>query len=127
MFGWDLLDPKNPNRQPGADLSTGRYVYTRPKPSSTAIPYRVMVPEPVPNLLCPGRAVSVERDALGPLRVMGPCMAMGEAAGLAAARMASLGIPAGEIPAEFLRDRLRQHGAIVDRDALPPITPRRDP
>ena len=47
-------------------------------------PFRVMVPQGCANLLCPGRAISVERDVLGPLRVMAPCMAMGEACGVAA-------------------------------------------
>lgn len=127
MFGWDLLDPKSPNRQPGVDLTTGRYVYLREKPPVTPIPYRVLVPEPVRNLLCPGRAVSVERDALGPLRVMAPCMAMGEAAGAAAGPMVREGIAAAEVDVENLRARLRAAGALVDCEALPPITKRADP
>ena len=46
---------------------------------STPVPYGIMVPRPIRNLICPGRAVSVERQVLGTVRVMAPCMAMGEA------------------------------------------------
>ena len=74
MYGWDLPDPKKPSYQP---LHESKVV----KPPVTPIPFRVMVPTPITNLICPGRAVSVERHVLGPLRVMAPVMAMGEAAG----------------------------------------------
>ena len=60
----------------------------------------------IANLLCPGRAVSVERDVLGPVRVMASCMAMVEAAGTAAARP--------ELSVEALREALRGRGCIVD-------------
>ena len=32
--------------------------------------YGIMVPKKIHNLICPGRAVSVERQVLGPMRVM---------------------------------------------------------
>ena len=44
-----------------------------------------MVPETAGNLICPGRAVNCERPVLGPMRVQAPIMAMGQAAGTAAA------------------------------------------
>lgn len=127
MFGWDLLDPKNPNRMPHADISTGRYICKTPKTSTVPIPYRIMVPRPVQNLLCPGRAVSVERDVLGPLRVMAPCAAMGEAAGIAAGLVFREGVPARGISVQELRRRLREAGCLVDRECLPPVSARRDP
>lgn len=40
------------------------------------------------NLLCAGRCISVTHEALGSTRVMGICMALGEAAGHEAARLA---------------------------------------
>lgn len=70
MYGWDLPDPQKPSCQPLVDESNGKFVNKAPKVLYTPIPYRVMVPRPVRNLLCPGRAVCVERDVLGPLRVM---------------------------------------------------------
>lgn len=60
------------------------------------------------------RAVSVERPVLGPLRVMAPCMAMGEAAGVAAA-LAVRGKKAfADVDPAALRTELKRHGAVVD-------------
>jgi hypothetical protein len=75
-YGWDLHGKYKTQPMHGA-----------PKPPFTPIPYRIMVPRSLGNVICPGRAVSVERDVLGPLRVQAPVMAMGEAAGVAAARL----------------------------------------
>jgi hypothetical protein len=105
-YGWDLPDPTRPSLQPMTDVKR-RLPYT-------PIPYRCMVPRPVTNLICPGRAISVERDVLGPLRVQAPCMAMGEAAGLAAAMVIGQGIAFQHLSATELRGQLRQNGAIVD-------------
>jgi hypothetical protein len=127
MYGWDLPDPEKPSRQPLVDESGGRFVNIVPKSPCTPIPYRIMVPRPVENLLCPGRAVGVERDVLGPLRVMAPCMAMGEACGAAAAQMVGAGVSAAAVDTARLRERLRATGALVDRAALPPVTQREDP
>ena len=85
-----------------------------PAPSVTPIPYRIMVPRPITNLLCPGRAVSVERHVLGPLRVMAPAMAMGEAAGQATIQVVERQIAFRDVDTDVLRAELRQHGAIVD-------------
>jgi hypothetical protein len=71
------------------------------------------LPKPVTNLICPGRAISVERDVLGPLRVMAPCMAMGEAAGQAAATAAAKRVAFAEANVKELRDALRGHGAVL--------------
>lgn len=108
-YGWDLPDPKRPSHQP---------LHGRKKPSLTTIPYGVMVPQPITNLICPGRAISVERDVLGPLRVMAPCMAMGEAAGAAAAQMLAHDRSFASIDGEALRDDLRAHGAIVEESGV---------
>ena len=94
--------------------TTGKFIDKVQKALNTPIPYRIMVPRPVLNLLCPGRAVSVERDVLGPLRVMAPCMAMGEAAGQAAAQVVTHKTPFAAVDTNALRTELRKHGAIVD-------------
>lgn len=71
-YGWDLPDPKRPSCQP----------VNMPIPNGLVpIPYRIMLPKNIRNLHVPGRAVSVERPVLGPVRVMAACMLMGEAAG----------------------------------------------
>lgn len=48
------------------------------------IPYRALLPQGIKNLIVAGRCISVEREVLGPARIMGPCMMMGQAAGTAA-------------------------------------------
>ncbi len=98
-YGWDLPDPKKPSYQPMHEHKVA-------KPEFTAIPYGIMLPAELDNVICPGRAVGVERDLLGPLRVMAPCMAMGEAAGNAAAlavgaQVALKDIDVGKLQAEL--------------------------
>ena len=126
MYGWDLPDPKKPSVQPLVDEAGGGFVNKAKKQLVTPIPYRVMVPRGCRNLLCPGRAISVERDVLGPLRVMAPCMAMGEACG-AAARQIAGGIANDAIDVEVLKSELRTRGCVVDKSALPVVRPRVDP
>ncbi len=49
------------------------------------IPFSIMLPQDIDNLAVAGRCVSAEQSMLGSLRVMPACMAMGQAAGTAAA------------------------------------------
>ena len=49
------------------------------------VPYRCLVPLKVENLLVAGRCLSATSEAAGAVRVMPPVMAMGQAAGTAAA------------------------------------------
>ena len=126
MYGWDLPDPKKPSVQPMVDETGGGFVNKAKKQLVTPIPYRVMVPRGCANLLCPGRAISVERDVLGPLRVMAPCMAMGEACGVAAKQIAG-GAANRDVDVPALLAELRSRGCIVDKAALPVVRPRVDP
>jgi len=104
-YWWDLPDSKRPSHQP---------MEGKKAPYPTPIPYRIMLPRPIMNLICPGRAVSVERDVLGPLRVMAPCMAMGEAAGLAAVQVIRDGRTFRDVDLPALLHDLRGVGAILD-------------
>lgn len=106
-YGWDLPDPHRPSHQPMHERA-------QTKPPVTPLPYRIMVPRPVRNLICPGRAVSVEREVLGPLRVMAPCMAMGEAAGLAAHQVCREGIAFNQVDTALLRRELTERGAVLE-------------
>jgi hypothetical protein len=88
----------------------GKEIHNRQVP----IPYRVMLPRPVSNLICPGRAVSAEREVLGPLRVMAPCMAMGQAAGTAATLAMKMKEPVfSKVCPSDLRAALAARGAII--------------
>ena len=53
------------------------------------IPFGCLVPKNVPNMLVAGRCLSATREAHSSARVMGTCMAMGQAAGTAAAMCAA--------------------------------------
>ena len=77
------------------------------------IPYRILVPETVENLLVAGRCVSATRMAGGSLRTTVQCMATGEAAGLAAAMSAAAGISPAAIDVAALQERLKRAGAIL--------------
>lgn len=45
------------------------------------IPFRSLIPLGVENLIVAGRSISTTHEAMSAIRVMAPCMAMGEAAG----------------------------------------------
>lgn len=107
-YGWDMPDPKRPSYQP---MHQGDQ---KIRDKRVPIPYRVMLPRPVSNLICPGRAVSAEREVLGPLRVMAPCMAMGQAAGAAAVLLAKQrASDFGAVDTAALRDALAKAAAVV--------------
>jgi hypothetical protein len=78
-----------------------------------SVPLRALVPRGSRNLLAAGRSVSSDRLANSALRVQASCMAMGQAAGAAAALAARLDTTPLLVPMEQLKATLRQHGAIV--------------
>ena len=82
------------------------------------IPYRAMLPREVDNLLAVGRCCSAEFHATSALRVIGPGMETGQAAGIAAALALRKNVPLREIPGEELRSILegeRQNEAAINK------------
>jgi len=77
------------------------------------IPYRSLVPLKVENLLVAGRSISTTHEAMGAIRVMSSCMAMGEAAGRAARIALKRGVPPANIDVQELRKELRETGAYL--------------
>ena len=77
------------------------------------IPLRALIPVASRNLLVAGRTVSSDRLANSALRVQAPCMAMGQAAGAAAALAALQTITPGRVPFAQLAGLLGAHGALV--------------
>ncbi len=77
------------------------------------IPYRVLVPKAIENLWVAGRSVSSTHEALGAIRVMPPCFAMGEAAGIAAAIAAARNIAARDVPVGELHAALLAAGVYL--------------
>ena len=88
------------------------------KPPVIPIPYSVMVPKTISNLIFPGRAINCERLVLGPMRVQCPFMAMGEAAGTAASLALAKGTSFADVDADTLRSELAARGAIVDLEGV---------
>jgi hypothetical protein len=77
------------------------------------IPYRSLTVKGARNLLAAGRCISADHHAMGALRVMAPCMALGQAAGTAAAMALAEGADVRAVEADALRDALTDAGALV--------------
>jgi hypothetical protein len=80
------------------------------------IPYECLIPGTLDNVLVAGRCFSADREAHGSARVMGGCMGMGQAAGVAAAiAMQQNAAPeVRKVDPGLLRRRLKEQGAIID-------------
>jgi hypothetical protein len=87
---------------------------------SYGMPYRCLLPQGVDGLLLAGRCVSGSREAQSSFRVMGTCMAMGQAAGTAAAMAAATGTVPRLLDPQAVRARLLRAGAMIDSPGLPP-------
>lgn len=84
------------------------------KGESHGIPYRCLTPRGLKNVLVAGRSISCDRSVQGSVRVMPVCLAMGEAAGIAAAHATELSEPdVHQIDTTRLRRRLREEGAYL--------------
>lgn len=90
-----------------------RTVVAPPPGDYYEIPYRCLLPLKVKNLLIAGKCVSSTHEGQGAIRVMPSCMAMGQAAGTAAAIAAQDWITPREVDVNVLLKTLRKHGAIV--------------
>ncbi|WP_433432559.1 FAD-dependent oxidoreductase [Nonomuraea sp. CA-141351] len=85
--------------------------HTDPVGSGFEIPYRILVPAGLGNLLVAGRCVSSTHEANGSLRITATCFTTGEAAGVAAAHAAASGKRVEDIDVTALQDSLRSRGA----------------
>ena len=77
------------------------------------VSYRCLVAKGVENLLLAGRCLSGEPAAAGAVRVMPPCMAMGQAAGTAAALAIKTGTTPRALDAAMLLKTLKAQGAFL--------------
>jgi hypothetical protein len=85
-----------------------RWVYLE-EGATYGIPFRALQPQGLDNVLVAGRCFSATHDAQASARSMGTCMAMGQAAGTAAA----LSGEPKRLAGETLRAKLRADGADV--------------
>jgi hypothetical protein len=70
------------------------------------VPYRCLLPATTTNLLVAGRCLSATREGFASARVIGPCLAEGQAAATAVARALPRGPPLPAIDSDELRARL---------------------
>jgi hypothetical protein len=77
------------------------------------IPYRCLTPQKIDNLLVSGRCISATHDGMAGARVMGTCIAIGQAAGTAAALAARDSVNPRDVDVDVLRSVLKDDGALV--------------
>jgi hypothetical protein len=75
------------------------------------IPFRCLLTREIANLMVTGRAISMDHRAFASARVMGPCFAEGQAAGIACSIALSSGRSLENIDTQHLREELAKNGA----------------
>ena len=90
-----------------------------PDGEAVGIPYGTLVVRDAVNVLVAGRCFSATHDAHASVRSMAQCMAMGQAAGTAAALAIATGRDPRNVEIAALRDRLRTDHAILELAAAP--------
>jgi len=77
------------------------------------VPYRCLLPREVDNLVVAGRCIAATREAFASVRVIGPCMAEGQAAAVASWVGAATHTALPAIDVDMLRAQLTGVGALV--------------
>jgi len=85
-----------------------------PDGQCVGIPYRTLLPRKISNVLVAGRCFSATHDAHASVRSMAQCMAMGQAAGTAAAMATRKSFSPKDVDPGDLRATLRKNGAVVE-------------
>jgi hypothetical protein len=88
-----------------------KFVFARKARGYNQLPYRMIVPLGIENLLVAGRCASMTHEGQSSARVTGPCFVMGQAAGSAAALALQAGVSPRRLPVAQLQERLRRDGA----------------
>lgn len=107
----------------GAEETVWGYV---PGGGAYDVPYRTLVPRGRDELWVAGRCFSATHDAHASCRSMAQTMAMGQAAGTAAALSLAENCGARELPMARLQARLRQDGVVLEFPERPAATGRND-
>lgn len=80
---------------------------------SYGIPYRILTPKGLGNLLVAGRCVSSDEIVQASIRVIPACYITGQAAGIAAAMAADKALSVHDVPVGELRQKLLAFGACL--------------
>jgi len=81
------------------------------------IPLAALIPVSFDNALAAGRGVSATHAAFGALRIMPQAMAMGQAAGAAAALASTRNSTVKDVPFDLVREQLLANGVILEPPA----------
>lgn len=84
-----------------------------PDGATYGIPFRCLIPQKIQGVLVVGRCLSADHDAHASVRSMGQCMAMGQAAGMAATLAIDAQMMPRDVSPPALQARLRDIGAII--------------
>ena len=77
------------------------------------IPFDCLIPERIENLIMSGRAISVDQTVFGMTRIMSACMAVSEAAGVAAVLACKNNVKPSELNVNEIRTYLEKQGAVI--------------
>ncbi len=88
------------------------------------VPFRCLIPRGTSNLLVACRAAGFSSLAASGCRLQRTMMALGQAAGTAAALAAQTGMDARDVPAETLRESLRRQGVQLQWPLTPELQAR---
>lgn len=80
------------------------------------LPYRMLIPEGVRNLLVAGRCASMTHEGQSAARVSGACFVMGEAAAAGAHLALADGLPPSDIDMKALQETLQVNGVFLGKD-----------
>lgn len=83
------------------------------RPDYYEIPYRAMLPKGVDHLITAGRCISTDHQALASMRLMSCCMAIGEAAGTAAALSVEHHVTPRRLDTQLLQQTLKANSARI--------------
>ena len=86
---------------------------------SYGIPYRILLPQKIDNLLTAGRCVSTDRYVQSSLRVMPGCFITGQAAGAAAALSIQQQVDPRKLEISCLRHKLQAMGGYLPEPTIP--------
>ena len=93
-----------------------KFVFARKPRGFNQLPYRMIVPLGVENLLVAGRCASMTHEGQSSARVTGPCFIMGQAAGTAAALSLGRGVSPRSLEVALLQETLERDGVYLGRN-----------
>jgi len=93
-----------------------KFVFARKPRGFNQLPYRMIVPLGVENLLVAGRCASMTHEGQSSARVTGPCFIMGQAAGTAAALSLGSGVSPRSLEVGLLQETLERDGVYLGRN-----------